>query len=54
MEAGTLGNRTTTPAQRDGIGHGLRRLVTETKGSVKTSEFWMSLAVMAGILVSAA
>jgi hypothetical protein len=54
MEAGTLGDRT-TPVRRDGVGpHGLRRLATETKASVKTSEFWLALAVIAGILVSAA
>jgi hypothetical protein len=53
MEAGTIGDRTTRE-RRDGIGHGLRRLATETKASIKTSEFWLSLAVIAGILVSAA
>lgn len=53
MEAGTLGNRT-TPTHRDGVGSSLRRLATETKASVKTSEFWLALAVIGGILVSAA
>ena len=31
-----------------------RRLVTETKASLKTSEFWMISAVIVGILISAA
>jgi hypothetical protein len=53
MEAGTLGDRTTR-ARHGGSGRGLRRLATETKASVKTSEFWLTLAVIAGILVSAA
>ncbi|HLM30216.1 MAG TPA: hypothetical protein VK326_00975 [Solirubrobacterales bacterium] len=53
MEAGTLSN---TRVRRDGDGFtaGLRRRVTETKASFKTSEFWLTLAVIAGILVSAA
>ena len=34
--------------------HGARRLVTETKASFKTTEFFAFLAVLAGILVSAA
>jgi uncharacterized membrane protein len=53
MEAGTLGDRTTR-VRRDGIGHGLSRLATETKASLKTSEFWAMVAVIIGILVSAA
>jgi hypothetical protein len=52
MEAGTLGNRS-TPVQR-GVGDSLRRFTTETKASVKTSEFWMAIAIIVGILVSAA
>jgi hypothetical protein len=35
-------------------GDALRRFTTETKASVKTSEFWMAIAVIVGILVSAA
>ena len=31
-----------------------RRLVTETKASIKTSEFWLTIAAIVGILVSAA
>jgi hypothetical protein len=33
---------------------GLARRLTETKASMKTSEFWLALAVIAGILISAA
>jgi hypothetical protein len=52
MEAGTLnrGRAVARPQPRTG----LSRLVTETKASFKTSEFWLALAVIAGILVSAA
>jgi hypothetical protein len=32
----------------------LARRLTETKASMKTSEFWLALAVIAGILISAA
>ena len=51
MEAGTLhrsGNARTATVSRP------RRLVTETKASIKTSEFWLAIAVIVGILVSAA
>jgi hypothetical protein len=51
MEAGTVGSR---PVSRDGRGSNLRRYTTETKESFKTSEFWLTLAVIAGILISAA
>lgn len=53
MEAGTI---RAPAARRDGIGVGatLRRYTTETKASFKTSELWMALAVIAGILVAAA
>jgi hypothetical protein len=33
---------------------GVRRLTTETKQALKTTEFWAMVAVIAGILVSAA
>jgi hypothetical protein len=33
---------------------GLQRLATETKAAFKTTEFWMSVAVVVAILVSAA
>jgi hypothetical protein len=53
VEAGTF---STTRTRRDGDGFtaGLRRRVTETKASLKTSELWLTLAVIAAILVSAA
>ncbi|HEX2129187.1 MAG TPA: hypothetical protein VHF58_08215 [Solirubrobacterales bacterium] len=44
MEAGTRGRS----------GGNLSRYTTETKESFKTSEFWLTLAVIAGILISAA
>jgi hypothetical protein len=51
MEAGTL----RSPAgRRDGVGSSLQRYTTETKESFKTSEFWLTLAVIAGILIAAA
>src|SRR3954469_11199063 len=31
----------------------LRQFTTETKASYKTSEFWMTIAVVAGILIAA-
>ena len=34
--------------------HRRRRLATETKGALKTTEFWTFLAVLAGILIAAA
>src|SRR4051794_13110152 len=54
MEAGTVRNRVANGARTDGAGANLRRYTTETKGSFKTSEFWLALAVIVGILVSAA
>ena len=38
----------------NGRGQRARRLVTETKASFKTTEFFAFLAVLAGILISAA
>ena len=51
MEAGTLHRSGNV---RTGTASGARRLVTETKASVKTSEFWLTIAAIVGILVSAA
>ena len=51
MEAGTVG-RAATPVRPQTTG--VRRLVTETKASIKTSEWWLTVAVIVGILVSAA
>jgi hypothetical protein len=31
----------------------VRRLATETKGALKTTEFWLSVAAIVGILISA-
>jgi hypothetical protein len=54
VEAGTLQR----DARRDYVGNrmsaGMSRRVTETKASLKTSELWLSVAVIVGILVSAA
>ena len=51
MEAGTV---TRVPARPTGDAvRAIRHLSTETKASLKTSEFWLTLAVIAGILVSA-
>ena len=46
MEARTGGTDT-------GARHTVRRLTTETKASYKTTEFWLTIAVIAGILISA-
>ena len=46
MEAGTHRGSTHTS--------GLNRLATETKASTKTSEFWLTIATIVGILVAAA
>jgi hypothetical protein len=54
MEAGTA-NRVGTARTSNGTHvHRVRRLATETKQAFKTSEFWMVVAVVIGILVSAA
>jgi len=52
MEAGTLrqGGTTTRPPVRTNT---FARRITETKASFKTSEFWLTLVVIAGILISA-
>jgi hypothetical protein len=51
MEAGTVESR--TRPRENGAGS-LNRYTTETKGSTKTSEFWLTVAVVVGILISAA
>ena len=55
MEAGTA-QRVGKPRTSSNGTHvdRVRRLATETKQAFKTSEFWMVIAVIAGILVSAA
>ena len=50
-DAATTGARTGVRA--DGVGRTARRLATETKQSIKTSEFWAFVAVVLAILVSA-
>src|SRR5215204_5731654 len=50
MEAGALRRPGATGTRF----FGNRPLATETKASVKTSEFWLTLAVIAGILIAAA
>ena len=52
MEAGTAA--ASRASRRSGRSGSLNRYTTETKGSFKTSEFWLTLAVIAGILISAA
>jgi hypothetical protein len=54
MEAGTARSRVATSSRADGAGTRLQRYTTETKGSFKTSEFWLALAVIVGVLISAA
>jgi hypothetical protein len=49
--SGPVTNRS---AQRDSHSSNLSRYTTEAKASFKTSEFWLTLAVIAGILISAA
>lgn len=50
-DAATSGAR--AGARADGLGRTARRLATETKQSIKTSEFWAFMAVVLAILVSA-
>ena len=53
MEAGTTpGVRATTT--RPAASSGLRRYTTETKQAFKTTEFWLTIAAIAGILIAAA
>jgi hypothetical protein len=55
MEAGTAGTRSVASASnRSNPVDRLNRFTTETKASFKTSELWLTLAVIAGILVAAA
>jgi hypothetical protein len=52
MEAGTI--RQSGSTRSSGFSTDLARRYTEAKASFKTSEFWLTLAVIAGILISAA
>jgi hypothetical protein len=51
MEAGTAATHRGNTQGRTGTV--ARRLATETKNATKTTEFWLSLATIVGILVSA-
>jgi hypothetical protein len=53
MEAGTVTGRSVA-SPTTSVGSSLRRFATETKASFKTSEFWLAIAVIVGILVAAA
>jgi hypothetical protein len=53
MEAATR-THTETPRGNSNRGGNLRRYTTEAKAAFKTSEFWIAIAVIAGILISAA
>ncbi len=52
MEA--AGPATRTGSATGGIGSNLRRYTTETKQAFKTTEFWLTIATIAGILIAAA
>ena len=53
MEAGTAQTRPAARPVGNGTVSNLRRYTTETKGSPKTSELWLTLGVIAGILIAA-
>lgn len=52
MESGTRGAASSADSSRRASA--VTRLTTETKASFKTSEFWMVVGIIAGILISAA
>ena len=57
MEAGTAATPRAGNARTSNNGTHVdraRRLATETKQAFKTSEFWMTVALVVGILISAA
>jgi hypothetical protein len=54
MEAGTADRVTARGDGRGGVVSRARRLTTETKNALKTTEFWGMVGVIAGILISAA
>ena len=55
MEAGTIGTRSgNSTSNRTSKVDDVRRFTTETKASVKTSELWLSVAAIIGILIAAA
>ena len=55
MEAGTVGTRSgSSTSNRSHTVDTVRRATTETKASFKTSELWLAVAAIVGILVAAA
>jgi len=55
MEAGTVGTRSgSSTSNRSNTVEKVSRFTTETKASVKTSELWLSIAAIVGILIAAA
>ena len=55
MEAGTIGTRSGSSAgNRTSTVDKVSRFTTETKASFKTSELWLVVATIVGILVAAA
>ena len=55
MEAGTLGTRSgSSTNNRSNPVDKVSRFTTETKASFKTSELWLAVAAIVGILVAAA
>ena len=55
MEAQGMTARAAADTRRgEGIGRVARRLVTETKQAIKTTEFWTMIVLVVSILVSAA
>jgi hypothetical protein len=49
----SVGTRTDGPADRAPVRNPRRRLVTETKASFKTTEFFAYIAVLLGVLIAA-
>ena len=54
MESATIASPSRSTSRTDSSrDSGIRRLTTETKQAFKTTEFWLTIAVIAGILISA-
>lgn len=49
MATDAVRGRRSSPAERSGV---IARLTTETKHSLKTTEFWAMVAIIAGILIA--
>lgn len=54
MEAGTLGTSNRTDTSHRATERHVHHTATETKASAKTSELWLSIAAIVGILIAAA